>query len=310
MFAGKCCTSSIRAAAFRLTRDGNGVFQVDSFQPFTAPMNDFSGVGFINGALWTALGKVLYQYDYANNTFSNSFSVSGISGSIDGIADSPGGDVWVVNSKDTLYRINWATRTLYPNHTFNMADYGIKDSRAVELVGDQLFICDGYDSYATSSPDRYAIKVYDVVDLDATLPPVAAFTTSATSGPAPLNVIFTDTSTVNPTSWSWTFGDGGTSTAQSPSHQYNQTGTFTATLTATNANGSTSATKSITVTGPQNAVPVAKDATVSFGLSDQELRDGRLRARPGGLIGVSTVRRLQRQRAGRAGRSRGAAACT
>jgi PKD repeat protein len=267
VFAGKCCTASIRAAAFRLTRDGNGAFQVTSFQPFTAPMNDFSGVGFIDdasgGHLWTALGKVLYQYDYAANTFSNSFTVPGISGKIDGIGDSPGGDVWVVNSKATLYRINWATRTLYPNHTFNMADYGIKDSRAVEVVGNQLFICDGYDSYATSSPDRYAIKVYDVVDLDATLPPVASFTTGTASGPAPLTVQFTDTSTVNPTSWSWSFGDGGTSTAQSPSHQYTQTGSFTATLTATNANGSSSATKSITVTGPENAVAVAKDASVN-----------------------------------------------
>ena len=190
----------------------------------------------------------------------------GISGKIDGIGVSSNGtDLWVVNSKDTLYRINWATRTLIPNHTFNLAPYGIKDSRAVDVVGDQLFIWDGYDSYASNSPDRYAIKVYNVVDLDASLPPTASFTTTTTSGAAPLTVQFTDTSAPNPTSWSWNFGDGGSSTAQHPSHQYTQTGSFTATLTATNANGSTTASTSVTVTGPQSVFTVAKDSFVNSG---------------------------------------------
>ena len=266
VFSGPCCTSAIRAAAFRLKRDAQGVFQVESFQPFTAPLNDFSGVGAVSGELWTALGKVIYKYDYLSNTFSNNFTVPGISGRIDGIGvSSTGADLWVVNSKDTLYRINWATRTLIPNHTFNMAPYGIKDSRAVEVVGDQLFIWDGYDSYASGSPDRYAIKVFNVVDLDASLPPTASFTTTTTSGAAPLTVQFTDTSAPNPTSWSWNFGDGGSSTAQHPSHQYTQTGSFTATLTATNANGSTTASTSVTVTGPQTVFTVAKDSFVNSG---------------------------------------------
>ena len=89
-FAGKCCSSGIRAAAFRFLRV-NGVFQVDTFQPFSSPLNDFSGVGEINGEIWGALGKVLYKYDFVTNTFSNSFTVPGVSGSIYGISDSPGG---------------------------------------------------------------------------------------------------------------------------------------------------------------------------------------------------------------------------
>jgi PKD repeat protein len=83
-------------------------------------------------------------------------------------------------------------------------------------------------------------------------PPVANFSGSPTSGPAPLSVQFTDLSTNAPTSWSWTFGDNGTSTAQNPSHSYNADGSYTVTLIATNGFGSTTETKVsyITVTTP------------------------------------------------------------
>ena len=85
--------------------------------------------------------------------------------------------------------------------------------------------------------------------------PVANFSGTPTTGPAPLTVNFTDTSTGSPTSWSWTFGDGGTSTAQNPSHTYSVAGQYTVSLTATNSAGSNTATKTnyVTVT----AAPVA-----------------------------------------------------
>lgn len=81
--------------------------------------------------------------------------------------------------------------------------------------------------------------------------PVADFSSTPTSGDAPLAVNFTDLSTGSPTSWSWTFGDGGTSTAQNPSYVYNNPGTYNVTLSVTNACGSDGETKVayITVTG-------------------------------------------------------------
>jgi len=74
-------------------------------------------------------------------------------------------------------------------------------------------------------------------------PPVANFTGTPLSGPAPLLVVFTDTSTGSPMDWNWTFGDigaGNTSTVQNPSHTYTTAGTYSVNLTVTNAGGSNS----------------------------------------------------------------------
>jgi PKD repeat protein len=78
--------------------------------------------------------------------------------------------------------------------------------------------------------------------------PVANFSGTPLTGPAPLTVDFTDSSTNAPTSWSWTFGDGGVSTAQNPSHLYADAGTYTVTLTAANVAGSDVETKTAYVT--------------------------------------------------------------
>ncbi len=74
--------------------------------------------------------------------------------------------------------------------------------------------------------------------------PVASFSASPTSGPAPLTVAFTDTSSGSPTAWSWSFGDGSTSSQQNPSHTYSAAGTYTVALTASNAGGQNAVTKS------------------------------------------------------------------
>jgi hypothetical protein len=70
--------------------------------------------------------------------------------------------------------------------------------------------------------------------------PVADFTASPTSGPAPLTVVFTNTSTGDYTQVRWDFGDGQgyagtlgpvyTRTLLLPSHVYTATGSYTVTL--------------------------------------------------------------------------------
>ena len=62
---------------------------------------------------------------------------------------------------------------------------------------------------------------------------VADFTTTVTTGPAPLAVGFVGTSNGEPTGWAWDFGDSATDSIATPSHTYVTVGTFTVRLTVT-----------------------------------------------------------------------------
>jgi PKD repeat protein len=95
---------------------------------------------------------------------------------------------------------------------------------------------------STANQSVSALVTYRTVT--APTAPMASFTASPTSGPAPLAVQFTDTSTGSPTSWTWSFGDGTSSSSQHPTHTYPAAGTYTVSLTVANAIGSDTVTKS------------------------------------------------------------------
>jgi PKD repeat protein len=102
--------------------------------------------------------------------------------------------------------------------------------------------------------------VFDSVTLShVSHPPVAGFTASPVSGPAPLAVQFTDTSTGGPTSWSWSFGDGGAAAAQNPQYTYGAAGSYTVSLTASNTDGSDTETKPDYITALMSPQPPAAD---------------------------------------------------
>ena len=93
-----------------------------------------------------------------------------------------------------------------------------------------------------------------------TTPLVAAITTSAVSGEAPLSVQFnSSSSTGSITSYLWDFGDGETDTTATVTHVYPAAGTYTARLTITDGSSSNQATTTITVsqttTPPSTATP-------------------------------------------------------
>jgi PKD repeat protein len=68
--------------------------------------------------------------------------------------------------------------------------------------------------------------------------PLASFTSSVTSGCAPLAVNFTNTSTViSGATYSWDFGNGQTSTLANPSVSYTDSGTYQVVLVVSNGNG-------------------------------------------------------------------------
>jgi PKD repeat protein len=97
---------------------------------------------------------------------------------------------------------------------------------------------------AAGSTTRTATVKVDVAK------PVASFTNTPATGPAPLPVQFTDTSATTggaPTSWLWDFGDKTTSTQQNPAHTFTQMGTYTVRLTATNASGSNFVERAVVV---------------------------------------------------------------
>ncbi|HOW24391.1 MAG TPA: PKD domain-containing protein [Bacteroidales bacterium] len=91
------------------------------------------------------------------------------------------------------------------------------------------------------------------------LPPVAAFTESATSIYAGQSIVFTDQSTNNPTVWNWTF-EGGTpanSTVQNPTVTYATVGVYDVTLYVENSGGNSTLTKTDHITVMAIPAPVA-----------------------------------------------------
>ena len=108
------------------------------------------------------------------------------------------------------------------------------------------------------APPRKAISV-------TTPAPVAAFSATPTSGPAPLAVQFTDQSTGSITSRQWAFGTGATSTATNPSYTYTTPGSYTVTLTVTGPGGSHSASKSIAVKGDTDGDGLADADETTYG---------------------------------------------
>ena len=97
--------------------------------------------------------------------------------------------------------------------------------------------------------------------------PVAGFTTTPQSGPAPLAVTFTDASTSpdsDPVTVAWNFGDFGTGNGPSVTHTYATNGTFVARQTVCDYLGACSSTTRVIMVGPtvpENRPPVANDDT-------------------------------------------------
>ncbi|MCS3800028.1 PKD domain-containing protein [Niastella sp. OAS944] len=83
------------------------------------------------------------------------------------------------------------------------------------------------------------------------------FTSSQTSGCAPLVVSFKDLTTGNPRFWNWDFGNGTLANVQNPSVSFPNPGTYTVKLVVRNADGTTGITKT-------NYITVYPAPTASF----------------------------------------------
>ncbi|UCF09845.1 MAG: PKD domain-containing protein [Candidatus Bipolaricaulota bacterium] len=93
-------------------------------------------------------------------------------------------------------------------------------------------------------------------------PPLAVFTATPETGPAPLAVSFNAADSTDPdgsiSTYTWSFGDGQSGVGVSGMHVYANPGTYSAVLTVIDNGGDmATASKTITVTAPENAPPVA-----------------------------------------------------
>lgn len=246
-FSGHCCLAAPalnKPSVFRLQRDSQGVFQLDSYQPLPEGADATASAVRPDGTLWTGVNNTISPYNYATNSFGSPVTISGAGSRIYGMAFGDQDNLFVVGNGEKIIRVSMSTHSAVSGWSFDLTPYGIKDSRSVEIIGNQFFVGDGYDFRPTTDPLRYATFVFDLEQLTK---PVADFIPSTTRIRGPATIGFLDASTGSISSHLWSFGDGATSTEASPFHLYTAAGTFTVTETVTNAAGSDSASHNVTV---------------------------------------------------------------
>lgn len=162
-FSGKCCTTSNLPTVFRFVRGANGQLGLESYRAL-ASTNDFTGAAWNpgDGKLYVGVQSDLRTYDYASNTAGPVFQITHLS-RITGLSFSAdGADLYVAHAITKVSRIRWATRTMVPGWSFDLASFGIQDARAVEVFADRLWVSDGYDFRPAGDPLSHAVFVFSL----------------------------------------------------------------------------------------------------------------------------------------------------
>jgi len=162
VFSGKCCDTSVLPTAFRLSRV-SGHFKLDSYQPLPTG-SDFTASAWnpTDHKVYVGIRKELRTYDFVTNVVGPIFRVPNLTGIL-GLGFSPNGaDLWVARHDAVVSRVEWATKTLAAGWTFTVTSFGLRDSRAVELINGQLYVLDGYDGRSKGDPLRHALYVFNL----------------------------------------------------------------------------------------------------------------------------------------------------
>jgi len=147
---------------YRLTRDGNDQFQVESWR---ALPSEWAGAGWrlADGLTYVANNSTINTYDYATNTLGTPFSIPGLSQILGVDFDDVTGDLLAVNNQERLYRASMTTKTLREGwNGISLTGLGLLDTRAVEVIGEQVLVTDGADSRVAPDPRSHAVFVLDV----------------------------------------------------------------------------------------------------------------------------------------------------
>jgi|GEM_PF-5130156 FOG: PKD repeat len=273
VFSGKCCKSSVLPTSYRLKRGAGNTFHPEAWQALPAG-SDYTASAWHPGdhKVYVGVGSAIRTYDFPTNASGSTFSVTGVSGIYGMSFSDDGNDLFVANSSVKLLRANWNTKALVTGWSIDLKPFGMKDSRAVELINDQFYVLDGYDGRSTGDPLRYAVFVFNVC-CGSGQPPVASFTTAQLANPN-FTIQFTDTSSNSPTAWTWDFDNNGTvdSTVKNPTFTFSGAGDFTVKHTASNSGGnSTPVTQTVHVNAPgppvanfSSAAAASPPLTVTF----------------------------------------------
>ena len=145
-----------------MVRDGNHRFQVESWQPLRS---EWTGAGWraADGRTYVAAGSTIRTYSFARNRLGPAFSIPGLSGIFGLDFDNVTGDLVAVNTAERLWRAGMGTRRLRPGwNGISLTGLGLRDTRAVEAIGRQVFVSDGDDSRGSSDPRNHAVFVISV----------------------------------------------------------------------------------------------------------------------------------------------------
>jgi hypothetical protein len=158
-FSGTCCKASVKPSVFRLTRGAGRRFHVESYRPLPSD-SDFTAaaVRASDGKMYVGLHGNLWPYSYTTNKVGSAYHIPGIDG-IRGMSFSADGAALYVITSSKLYRVDWAKKKIVSGWTFALGQLGIKDGRAVEVAGNNLYVSDGDDRRSVRDPLRYAVYV-------------------------------------------------------------------------------------------------------------------------------------------------------
>ena len=247
--AGTGFTSSLGGATVKLTKTGQTDIAATGVTVVSA--NQINCTIDLTGKATGQWNVVVTNPDAQSGTLANGFTVTSVSTSaptVTGITPSSG------QNTTSISITNLAGTGFLPGATVKLTKTGQSDIAAtgVTVVSATQITCTfdltgkiagQWNVVVTNTDSQTGTFTNGFTVIAGITAPVASFTGTPTSGPAPLLVTFTDSSSGSPTSWSWNFGDGATSTVQNPTHTYSAAGNYTVVLTATNAGGSNNITR-------------------------------------------------------------------
>jgi DNA-binding beta-propeller fold protein YncE len=163
-YSGQCCVSApVISTAFRLTRK-DGELKVDSYQSLPRGVQ-------VEGAAWNPCDGRLYvgshgrlwSHLYTTNRLEEQHFATDAIEHLYGLDFSDDGRyLFVAQPYTRVTRVDWATKTVTPGWDLDFAGLGPEDIRAVEVVGERLWVSDGSDTRSPDDPFDHALLVFGV----------------------------------------------------------------------------------------------------------------------------------------------------